>query len=264
MTTGAPTSAELLELANDVIEGWHRFLDRAPTTSGERLSRAACVYGLAMNNTNLLHFVVRAHSKQVSGLLLMPQIRTIFETGITAQWIAQIEDGANAWINESRRQTEGLVKRLRESSIEVFNEAADPIEKARVDYEELPTKSGKVVRDFSKICDEIGIGADGTYQYYKLMCAFTHPSVDIADEYLVQNADREFGFSVLREPKFNPTDAWLYLAIAGTLWAQMAFQYNAKDRQFRRDLGAIARRIGVPADLKPTDAAWLRMNASGD
>lgn len=259
MTEGPIGTERLCEIADAVVEGWHSYLDREPQTKLHRRARAACLYGLAMNNTNLLEFVTKAHREGTSPLLLMPQIRSIYETGITAQWIAQVEDAPYAWMGEGRRQSASLVEKLRTSRSEVFRDAADPIWKARVDYPDLPSKSKATARSFEKICDDIGVGADGSYQYYKLMCAFTHPSVDLADQYLAA-VENDLGFQAYRAPKFDKTDAWLYLAVIGTALAQMAFQYSAKDRVLRSSLRAVGKELGIPLDLKPTEVSWLRLN----
>lgn len=212
-----------------------------------------------MNNTNLLEFVTKSHRQGASPLLLMPQIRSIYETGITAQWIAQVDDAPYAWMSEGRRQSANLVEKLRTSRSEVFRDAAGPIWKARVDYPDLPSKSKAIARNFEKICNDIGVGADGSYQYYKLMCAFTHPSVDLADQYLAAIED-DHDLQILTDPKFDKTDAWLYLAVLGTILAQMAFQYSAKDQVLRKSLLAFGKELGAPVDLKPTETAWLRQN----
>lgn len=262
MGEGPIGSERLLELAASVVADWHEYLDREPTTKAHMLPRAACLYGLAMHNTNLLEFVSQSHRGGTSPLFLMPQIRTIFETGITGQWIAQVDDAASAWINDGRRQSVNLVDRLRNSSNDAFRAAADPIENARVNYAPLPSTSGQVARSFENICDEIGTGADGSYQYYKVMCGFTHPSVDLSDQYLAdEQGDPPTGLHGLRAPKFDDTDVWLYLAVAGTVWAQIAFQYGAKDRILRSALRATANELGLLLDLKPTDKAWLRQNS---
>ncbi|MBM7365526.1 DUF5677 domain-containing protein [Gordonia hydrophobica] len=263
MTEGPIGSERLCEIASELVKDWHAYLDREPVSKSVDLVRVGCLYGLAMNNTNLLEYIAQSHRGGVSPLLLMPLVRTVYETGITAQWIAQVDDAPNAWINESRRQSGILVRALRESTNDTFRSAADSVEKARVAYDDLadPASAQSVAKNFKDICDEIGVGADGSYQYYKLLCAFTHPSVDLADEYIAQDQDDPpTSFMALRVPKFDATDAWLFLAVAATVWAQIAFQYKAKDDRLKNRLRATSRELGIALDLKPTEKAWLRQN----
>ncbi|MCF8572329.1 DUF5677 domain-containing protein [Gordonia sp. HY002] len=267
MAEGPIGHDRLCEIADDLIERWHSYLDREPVSKSIDLVRVGCLYGLAMNNTKLLDFIAQSHREGVSPLILMPLVRTAYETGITAQWIAQVQDAPNAWINESRRQSAGLVRSLRGSNNDTFRSAADQVERARVAYADLPgpASARTVATSFRQICDEIGVGADGSYQYYKLLCAFTHPSVDVADEYVAQDqTNPTTSLVALREPKFDATDAWLFLAVAATVWAQMSFQYRAKDNILRNFLRSVSRELGIVLDLKPTEKSWLRQNRSRD
>ncbi|WOC11974.1 DUF5677 domain-containing protein [Gordonia sp. MP11Mi] len=263
MSEGPIGYERLCEIADGLIEGWHSYLDREPVSKSIDLVRVGCLYGLAMNNTKLLEFIAKSYREEASPLILMPLVRTSYETGITAQWIAQVRDAPNAWINESRRQSAGLVRILRGSNNETFRSAADPVEKARVAYADLPDPASArtVAASFKEICDEVGVGADGSYQYYKLLCAFTHPSVDLADQYIAQDqTNPPTSLVALREPKFDATDAWLFLAVVATVWAQMAFQYRAQDRVLRNSLRIVSRELGIVLDLKLTEKAWLRQN----
>lgn len=248
----------LKEIAETVIGNWSDYLERGVTAEWDKIVSVASIYGIAMHNTNLLGLVSKLYADGTNPLLLVPQVRLVYESGITAQWIAQVGDAANAWISESRRQSKNLVEGLESSQHEHLRSVAEGIRRARVDYQDPPSASKGVARRFDAICDDVGVGKDGSYQYYKLMCTYSHPSLDLSETYLETDSGPA-GFRTRTEPDFG--GGWIaYIAIIGTVWAQMAFQYHAKDRVFRNSLREIARELGVLVDLKPTGEAWKRLN----
>ncbi|MBA4023876.1 MAG: hypothetical protein C0482_16075 [Gordonia sp.] len=256
--TGKLSVDDLHSISERLSNRWSEYLEDTPTTNGDEATRAWCVYGLAMHTTNLLSLVAGLHTTGVNPMFLMPQVRTMYETAITAQWIALVEDGANAWINASQANSARLIDNLRKSSDPIFTNAADSIQKARIMDTALPSTSDHQAGNFKSLCADLNIGDTDAYSYYKLLCAYTHPSVDLADEYLVQPEGQNA--AIVRQPKMTPTDAWFYLAAASTVWAQMAMQLTAKDPTFRNHLRSIARELGVEDTFQPSDAAWLRLH----
>ncbi len=184
----------------------------------------------------------------------MPVVRAAYESAITAVWLAQNEDGANALFNEFTRQQRAISMSLAKSRNPTF---ASGLDLPYTDTDELDTDSNAQARWFEKLCTDFNDGAD-LYIYYRQMSGYSHAGLRVIEEYIRPTEDRTDVQSLLKVSQFGPMDMWLFFLTASAIWAGSAFDYIDKDRARRSELRQAARDIGVVRDLKLTSDAERR------
>ncbi|MBY6687520.1 hypothetical protein HQ305_20005 [Rhodococcus sp. BP-149] len=255
-----PASDRLLEIIDQLCAGWQDFLagsgrEFISPRDTNRLLTAPLVMALASHVTELGIAVAALVRGGSSGLTVMPLVRAMYESAITGQWIAQLPDAAMAFINEDARSREALAKDLPHARGRTFRESVDVIRRQIVP--KLTTSSEAQARAFKQRCLDLEVGGVDAYIYYRVASSLTHPSVLVADRYL-ESVD---GILRIGARANDIGDAWIFLASASVVWAQMAANYCDPHRTRRSILRAIGRELGIEPELKPSAAAWSRASA---
>ncbi|TRW46416.1 DUF5677 domain-containing protein [Georgenia yuyongxinii] len=183
-----------------------------------------------------------------------PLVRSIYESALTAHWVAQAEDGGEAFVREDLRQRRNMRDTLGKAASETFRKGAEGI--AHLDLEVSQTPDEDAARAFQKLCEDLEPGGTDAYAWYRFLSTMTHPSTLVTDQYL----DEVDGELILSNRPKNPTvEVWMFLTVASMVWAGRAVTYMQRDSDDRRDyLRSVARQIGVEAELDLSQAYHLR------
>lgn len=221
---------------------------------------------------NLAQFVgihgLAAHTYRVGGHALamfddgleleaMPLVRVGYECGVTAQWLANAADGANAWVNEGERVRRATGLTLRQTASELMRATGDEF-LARTTVP-ADTSSEAQARSFQQMCNDLTPGGPELYAYHRLMSRYCHASVHVVDEYLDLTPDGDDVQALRIVAKAGETDTWRYFVALSMLWAGRAVDFIDTSRQHRSALRAQARRLTVTSELHLTPAAQARM-----
>lgn len=221
---------------------------------------------------NLAQFLgvhgLAAHTYQVGGHALgmlddglevepMPLIRVAYECAVTAQWLANATDGANAWVNEGERIRRATGLTLRQAASELMRATGDellanPVDKAH-------TSSEGQARSFEQMCKDLTPGGAELYAYHRVMSRYCHASVHVVDEYLELTDDGDDVRALRLHPKAGETATWRYFLALSMLWAARAVDFIDVSRMHRSELRALSRELGVTSELRLTPAAQARM-----
>lgn len=257
---GALSRERLLAILDELWDGWNDFLYR----DGGQLSRprdaehpmtAAIVMALASQVSELSRAVATLARADMGDLTMLPLVRTSYETAITAHWLAQVPDATNAFINEDSRSRKALSLHLPNAQSETFRESVESIRRRIVAAQ--PTSSGTPARQFSAMCDDLELAGVDAYIYYRCACALVHPSVLVADQFL-EIDEKDLVVNGASKPM---GDAWIFLATASVVWAQMAANYCDPARTRRNTLRRIGRELGISPVLTISGAASRRLAA---
>ena len=263
-----PSLDEVYQLASLLQEAWE-----SPSSAmmgfqkrGERPNpgRFALVFGLAAHT----------HEVAVSALLLwrqghqlaaMPLIRAAWESAISAQWVAQAADGAQALLAESARQhVAAAVTYIKAGVREIAEAGARMIAE---DYaEEQLTSSRPQGRNFQRLCEDFN-GGPVLYAYYRYMSAYIHPRATVVDQYLSPSATGD-GIAALRtEPRFDDeqrefsSPALPFFAPWSMILAARAVDFIDKSHHRRSQLRKLSKDLGVDSELHLTAEAERRIRA---
>ena len=185
----------------------------------------------------------------------LPLIRAAYEMALTAHWIAQVDDGANAFMNEDVRQRRGLEQTAQLGlSAEVL--AGGSVH--GIDLDPLETSAAGSARNFEQLCRDLTPGGANAYFHYRALSMYSHPSVALVDEYLQPDASGNFvGLRI--SAKERDAAPWRGLLVAALLWAGRAVDYFDMSHVRRSELRAVARELGIAGELHPTPGARLRL-----
>ena len=251
------TATRMVELAEELLSTWlSPEVDQSFTVRrGEREATAqqfAAVHGLAAH-VHQLASVAIAPLREHHVLEALPLIRAAYECALTAQWVAQTDDGASAFVNKDLRQRRRHVHTLESAVSQVFREAA-PNVAARI-MDELPTTAS--ARNFETICLELQPGGKDAYAIYRMMSHLSHASVLVADQYL-SALDRDPWVALRMEADQPDPATWTFFVPVTLVWAGRAVDFFDGTRRRRSQLRAAARELKVESALQLSDAAVLR------
>lgn len=215
------------------------------------LSHPALVFGLAQHTLRLGRVVLDLYEQGLR-LEAMPLVRVAFESAITASWMADSREATHAFHNEEFRQRRNLANTMARSANEVFVEGAKEFK--YLDAEDLETAANPQARNFERLCESL-VGGRSAYGIYRAMSAYTHPSVMLADHYVVAHENSEVKVRLRNEPEQIDHDSWLYLTVASMMWAARALDVMQEDSPNRSYLRGVARRLKSRDVLRLTDEA---------
>lgn len=256
------SAADVADVTARLRELWEARADRssdfAKRDRRPNLTQFVGIHGLAAHT-----YRVGGHSLAMfdDGLELeaMPLVRVAYECAVTAQWLANATDGANAWVNEGDRVRRATGLTLRQTTSELMRATGekfltDPVTPA-------VTSSDAQARSFQQMCNDLTPGGPELYAYHRLMSRYCHASVHVVDEYLDLTPAGD-GVQALRlTAKTGETGTWRYFIALSMLWAARAVDFIDTSRQHRSALRAQARRLTVTSELHLTPAAQSRMAA---
>ena len=251
----------LAELADDLLREWHAQPDATDGTFRMKRRRGR----RTTEPQFLATFTLCAHVHELATTVVpllrdgkttvaTPLVRSIYEAALTAHWVAQAEDGGEAYVREDLRQRRAMRETLLKAESQAFRAGADTI--AHLDLEVSQTPDEDAARRFHLLCDDLHPGGPDAYAWYRFLSAMTHPGLLLTDAYL----DEEHGKIILNNrPKDPPAGIWLFLTVASMVWAGRAVTYMQIDANDRRDyLRSVARQIGVESELKLSDSYYRR------
>ena len=253
MTTPAPTIDDLNSMADGLLDTWAAL----PTANDGKFRMKAKNKGRTAEPQFLTTYALAAHVYELARTVLpllregkstasAPLVRSIYETALTAHWVAQAADGAEGFFLEEQRQRRALRGDLRKAVSERFRESAETIAHLDLNLPETPDQDS--ARSFAALCEDLEPGGTDAYIWYRLLCQFTHPSALVTDEYLDEEDDQIW---LCVEPKNDNTELWLYLTTVSMVWAARAVTFMEEDPAARRNyLRAVARRLGVSPELQ--------------
>lgn len=114
----------------------------------------------------------------------MPLVRSAYEAALTAQWVAQTADGANAFVNEDVRKRNQL-ERTAQAGVpdSIRGDTSIP----HTDLEPLETSAAGSARNFEQLCKDLTPGGASAYFPYRVLSMHSHPSLASVDDYLDTN-----------------------------------------------------------------------------
>lgn len=246
---------DVFKIADGLCRGWESTAEQPMVGTRRRkigTQQMSIVHGLTAHTYAVGSAALRLIDEE-NVLVAMPLIRAAYECALTAHWVAQSHDGAQAFVNEDLRNRRNHVKTLLASSASLQQHAVDV---AAVLIDDLETTSS--ARNFSSICDELKPGGSDAYSHFRVMSHMSHASILVVDQYL-ELIDEAPGVALRFAPAEEPeARAWAFIVCCAFVWAGSAMDYMAKQRPRRSELRAVARRLGIEADLQLTDEAEAR------
>lgn len=214
--------------------------------------QAALILGLSANTFETARLVqTLANSRKLSATT-MPLVRAALESAVTAMWVAQVDDAAEALGHEHSRQEELMFDQFRSTGDPTWAQLLESMEPPS--YSFGPTSSNPQARSFYSRCEDLEFGST-IYALYRTLSGWCHPSVRLADQYIVGTKTLEtepgMNFGLLTRAKpFEDEDTWLFIVAMSALWASRSFNFLTQDRAHRSALQRAARELGVPLHLK--------------
>jgi hypothetical protein len=264
-TTGADAVTDpegLAAVIRSLIEGWSA-APASGVTFGQKgrvpsRGRFVLIHSFAAHTHRL---AAAALDMLDAGLTIevLPLIRQALESALTAVWLAQNEDAGNAFANEHIRQRRSIRLSMERSPNPVFANGAATL--PDVELEDLDSASNAQARSFQQLCDDLA-GARDLYLYYRLLSEYIHPSMRLAEQYVLPDQDRNDIESLLLAPNTEIDTVWRWCLAASVLWAGTAVDYVDVSRRRRSELRAAARAIGTQRDLQLTPQALERVSRS--
>lgn len=241
---------EAIEAIDELLEGWDTFCKNVrvtPVATGARRghNRTMPQFVVVISLVTHVHAVAKVLRSAMQGGAItvahMPLVRSIYEATLTAVWCDEVPDGAAAIMKEEGRQRRNLESAMQ--SVASFA-AAKPM--PHVDWADVETPSAAQGRSFEKLAEDVGL--DGAYVFFKILSNYSHATVRVVDEYLLED-DGDLGMRFRAEPDPLCGEAWTHLVAACLVWAGMLANYCDAARTRRNELRAIARRLGIKPEL---------------
>ncbi|MEV6361349.1 DUF5677 domain-containing protein [Nocardia asteroides] len=261
-----PDTVKYLSTGRALIASFDEHLGaslRIKTDSEDAYVKAGIVLSLAIHAHKLGALTLDLLERDTPAALVVPTLRACFETALTVHWVAQSKDAALAVYNKDLKQRRALQKTLSDARSSTMQDIASRV--AHTDLPTLSTSSDNQAKFFEQLVADFAAGGPDAYAYYRLLCAYTHPSASLSDQYL-EESDQDSGegtgapFELRPDPRgpFPPT-VCAHLVGCCLVWAGSAARYVQRDNTVRRsELRRVARELGTIADIQLADEAYLR------
>jgi len=198
----------LAEMCADFDRFWARPQLNRDTRIAPSVLTFAMVYGLACHARTLVAESLPLFTKPT--LAMVPIIRSVFEAGVTAQWLRWVRDSDVSLMRAHRRQQTLLTDSLLESANPMFHESG---RHRRAEEEPpIPLGEGPDSASFKAICYSFATGPD-LYLHYRMLCGPVHAGVQAADVWLAETDDGQL--RVRREPRFGFANEGGWIAAFG-------------------------------------------------
>jgi hypothetical protein len=177
----------------------------------------------------------------------IPLIRTAYECALTAHWLAQVDDGAEAFMNRDVRSRAAAERTAQKAVSEVLRNGG-PI--AGADLDKLETSAMGPAESFEQLCDDLTPGGADAYFHYRAMSMYQHPSVLLVDQYLSLSDDGTDFAAFHREPRAQESGAWRGLLTSSLIWSGRALDFFDGAHTRRSVLRRVAKELGTPDVLR--------------
>lgn len=182
-------------------------------------------------------------------LAAVPIVRSVYETGLTAQWVAGTPLAEYRIAKKHRDVQREVTTALRLSANPLFREAAEHRED-RYDESQFDMPDGTPPSAGVKaICESLEGGND-LYLIYRMLCGNTHPGVEAIDVWL--NPNENSGVALRPYPREPWREALDAVCLWGVLWASVALDDVVKNSPRRNLLNRTAGRSQAVLRLSPT------------
>lgn len=236
---------ETLDVAASLLSGWdsnqppREFCPRRGVDHG----RFACVYGLAAHAHQLARTAVTLYQANLA-LEASPTVRSAYEHGLTAMWVAQYPSAARALVNESCRNRRNTLDSAKRAG---WAEAVK-IAKETVDWEPVASPLDKTAKHMEKLCEALTPGGTEAYSIYRLMSMMSHPGAYLVDYYVHKEP-----IAVQARPKeFDRPEVWMFMTCCSIVWAGRAVDMLHKEHSRRNELRVAAKKLGIAPELNPS------------
>ncbi|WP_422387547.1 DUF5677 domain-containing protein [Arthrobacter sulfonylureivorans] len=217
--------------------------------------QVALVLGLTAHTMETARLVQDLAAREGLSVTTMPLVRASLESAVTAVWIAQVEDAAEAFGHQHAKQEILLFDQFRATGDPTWTHLLEAMEPRSYDFG--ATTSHHQAKHFHSRCQDLQ-GGMTIYALYRALSGWSHASVRVADEFLLHTNRRDDGNTTFAlRPKASPfegQDTWMFVSALSALWASRAVNYLTRDHARRSLLRRAARELGVPLDLKPSQA----------
>lgn len=241
-----------MQMIGDLIGEWRDIVDITARASEFDAAKAATVYGYTAHCHRLAPIALDLLEYRLV-IEAQPLVRAVFETAVHAMWIAQVPDAMPAALREEWRQRKNILVTLNDAP--TFRDH-DLSKVDRLDGWGQQTVTGSA-RRFDEVCNDLDLAGADAYANYRLLSAFCHPSVLLADLYIAPATDAS-PFQLRPEPDEPPGVVSLYLLAASLVWSGRALDFFDRGRPRRNALRVRAGRLGIPDVLRLSESAWLR------
>ena len=254
MSTEVPTREEIIAIIKELLSDLQteRTLE---VRKGKNQTILRAIVPLHLHAARLAGSVVRLE-EEGARYEIVPTVRALFETGVTAQWIAHFDDGLKALLNEHVRQRKNLMAAALNSDFRDAGQEAAALDAAR-DSVPFDTSSDGSARRFEEMCRDLG-GGESLYALYRMLSGVAHPSVHVIDLYLDENAPEGEWPEFRGDPPSFDSVIWLHLAATSLVWSARAVSYFDRDTQRRNRLRRLAKDLGVVDQLVRSEHSYLK------
>lgn len=244
-------------IGEDLLSSWHAQGDKFTAGRRERGWTGHQVASVFALTAHVHRVYVPAARLLDEGLVIeaIPLIRTAYECALTAHWLAQVDDGAEAFLNNDVRSRAAAERTAQKAVSEALREGG-PI--AGADLAELETSAGGPARNFEQLCDDLTPGGADAYFHYRAMSMYQHPSVLLVDQYLSLSEEGTNIAAFHMQPKPQESGAWRGLLTASLIWSGRAVDFFDGAHKRRSALRRAAQDLGVVEVLHLSDRAQAR------
>lgn len=149
----------------------------------------------------------------------IPLIRFIYETGVTAYWVAAVEDGVLGMFDHALRTRRTAAKDFMKVDVPEVRKAGETL-MSRSGFEPIASPSRDRAGRFQRMCQDFE-ESDLLYANYRALSTFSHPSLDIVAEY-VKKGTRELRLRPRMDEPGDPRAAWTGMALQGLVLATVS------------------------------------------
>lgn len=222
-------------------------------------SRFLSVFGMSAHVHRLAEAFLTLHDRNMT-VEALPILRLMYESALTSMWLAQNDEGAAAFANAELGQRRNIAETLGKTNNRTFQQSA--LNFPGLDRERILTDSDQQAKKFYLLCNDLTPGGADAYVLYRLLCGYSHATLNIIDQYMIPNEQNDDVEGISYRSAKPDTGLWLYIAASSLVWAGTAVDYIDPRRERRSELRDAARSIGVPRDLHLTFEANQRIAAS--
>lgn len=252
-----PTEAELSKLLDRLLSGWYAqptemTIRRSTQRRSHTRAQWLTTYALAAHAHRLAHGALKLWRDDFQ-LECMPLIRAAFEHALTAQFIAQCEDGVLGFFNEAARNQKVRLDDIARAGWDGASEIANRLEA----WETVDTAATQTARSFKTLCEDLEPGGPLSYAIYRTLSALSHASrstvayyLDHIEDETVQQEPREFG-----EPNRS---WWLFILCICVVWAGRAIDMLLRDHPRRTELREAAKQLQITPELQVSQKYRMR------
>ncbi|WP_143267844.1 DUF5677 domain-containing protein [Amycolatopsis alba] len=185
-----------------------------------------------------------------------PLLRATYESALTAHWVAQSSDGAEALLNKDVQGRKAAATTLAKARSAILRSGSQQFPGA--DAEFLKTSSGNQARNFEKLCEDLELAGADAYAYYRLMSWYTHPTARLIDLYIEPSDDLTEVESLRQVPEQMDANMWVHFLAYSLIWAGRAIDFIDEEHLHRSRIRELARLLHIPDALNLSPEAIRR------